>query len=116
MDSNRPLPVFWSDRYGARVRCAGRRREGTPSVSSRAPTEEGSFLGVYERDGRTTAVPAVDRPRAFLRARRELASRELAHVTGPAANPVCGGGGGTHPRYSGRRGPRRFFVSDAVPG
>ncbi|GGT73629.1 hypothetical protein GCM10010272_16240 [Streptomyces lateritius] len=59
-------------------------------------------------------MPAVDRPRAFLRARRELASRELAHVTGPAANPVCRGA--PHPRYSGRRGPRRFFVSDAVPG
>ncbi|MGW7088169.1 NAD(P)/FAD-dependent oxidoreductase [Streptomyces sp. NPDC054871] len=68
----RPLPYFWSDQYGSRIQFAGRRRaddtvrllEGTP--------EEGSFLAAYEREGRTTAVLAVDRPRPFMRMRRGL--------------------------------------------
>ncbi|MFS8203466.1 NAD(P)/FAD-dependent oxidoreductase [Streptomyces sp. CWNU-52B] len=73
----RPLPYFWSDQYGARIQFAGRRldsdtvrvTEGT--VTDGAPGE-GGFLAVYERAGRTTAVLSVDRPRPFMRARREL--------------------------------------------
>ncbi|MFI6807535.1 oxidoreductase C-terminal domain-containing protein [Streptomyces luteogriseus] len=41
-------------------------------LSDGAPAE-GGFLAKYERDGRTTAVLAVDRPRPFMNARRELA-------------------------------------------
>ncbi len=74
----RPLPYFWSDQYGARIQFAGRRldtdtvriAEGT--VTDGAPGEDG-LLALYEREGRTTAVLSVDRPRPFLRARRELA-------------------------------------------
>ncbi|KUN97189.1 hypothetical protein AQJ67_30075 [Streptomyces caeruleatus] len=40
-------------------------------LSDGAPAEDG-FLALYERDGRTTAVLSVDRPRPFMRARREL--------------------------------------------
>ncbi|WAU80971.1 FAD-dependent oxidoreductase [Streptomyces sp. Qhu-G9] len=73
----RPLPYFWSDQYGARIQFAGRRldtdtvriAEGT--VADGAPGEDG-FLALYERDGRTAAVLSVDRPRPFMRARREL--------------------------------------------
>ncbi|WP_437097647.1 oxidoreductase C-terminal domain-containing protein [Streptomyces flavidovirens] len=37
--------------------------------------EERSFLAVYERpDGTVTAVLALNRPRAFMRLRRELSS------------------------------------------
>ncbi|WP_405832701.1 NAD(P)/FAD-dependent oxidoreductase [Streptomyces sp. NBC_01176] len=72
------LPYFWSDQYGARIQFAGRRRkadtvriaEGT--VVDGAPGE-GGFLALYERDGRTTAVLSMDRPRPFMRARRQLA-------------------------------------------
>ncbi|MBQ0854179.1 FAD-dependent oxidoreductase [Streptomyces sp. BH-SS-21] len=73
----RPLPYFWSDQYGARIQFAGRRldtdtvriAEGT--VTDGAPGE-GGLLALYEREGRTTAVLSVDRPRPFMRARREL--------------------------------------------
>ncbi|MBV1939623.1 FAD-dependent oxidoreductase [Streptomyces sp. BV286] len=73
----RPLPYFWSDQYGARIQFAGRRldtdtvriAEGT--VTDGEPGEDG-FLALYERDGRTAAVLSVDRPRPFMRARREL--------------------------------------------
>ncbi|GAA2254352.1 NAD(P)/FAD-dependent oxidoreductase [Streptomyces indiaensis] len=72
------VPYFWSDQYGARIQFAGRRRDGDAvrlaegELSDGAPAE-GGFLARYERDGRTTAVLAVDRPRPFMRARRELA-------------------------------------------
>ncbi|MER5406544.1 FAD-dependent oxidoreductase [Streptomyces sp. NPDC002769] len=74
----RCLPYFWSDQYGARIQFAGRRQqadtvriaEGT--VEDGAPGE-GGLLALYERDGRTTAVLSVDRPRPFMRARRQLA-------------------------------------------
>ncbi|MFD6285533.1 NAD(P)/FAD-dependent oxidoreductase [Streptomyces sp. NPDC060205] len=73
----RPLPYFWSDQYGARIQFAGRRldtdtvriAEGT--LTDGAPGEDG-LLALYEREGRTTAVLSVDRPRPFMRARREL--------------------------------------------
>ncbi|MFF9121433.1 NAD(P)/FAD-dependent oxidoreductase [Streptomyces massasporeus] len=72
------VPYFWSDQYGARIQFAGRHRDGDTvritegELSDGAPAE-GGFLARYERDGRTTAVLAVDRPRPFMRARRELA-------------------------------------------
>ncbi|MGW5496166.1 NAD(P)/FAD-dependent oxidoreductase [Streptomyces olivaceoviridis] len=74
----RTLPYFWSDQYDSRIQFAGRYREGdTVHVTEGeiaddgAPGESG-FLARYERDGRTVAVLGVDRPRAFMRARREL--------------------------------------------
>lgn len=68
---------FWSDQYGARIQFAGRRTDGdtvriTEGALSDGAPAEGGFLARYERDGRTTAVLAVDRPRPFMRARREL--------------------------------------------
>lgn len=74
----RTLPYFWSDQYDSRIQFAGRHREGdTVRVTEGEITDDGlpgesGFLARYERDGRTVAVLAVDRPRAFLRARREL--------------------------------------------
>ncbi|MFE9441796.1 NAD(P)/FAD-dependent oxidoreductase [Streptomyces sp. NPDC006602] len=71
------LPYFWSDQYGARIQFAGRRRDGDTvriaegELTDGAPAE-GGFLALYERDGRTNAVLSVDRPRPFMRARREL--------------------------------------------
>jgi NADPH-dependent 2,4-dienoyl-CoA reductase/sulfur reductase-like enzyme len=72
------VSYFWSDQYGARIQFAGRCRDGDTvritegELSDGAPAE-GGFLARYERDGRATAVLAVDRPRPFMRARRELA-------------------------------------------
>ncbi|SER20161.1 Reductase C-terminal [Streptomyces sp. yr375] len=77
----RSVPYFWSDQYGARIQFAGRRRDGDTvritegGLDDGAPAE-GGFLARYEREGRTTAVLSVDRPRPFMRARRELAHEE----------------------------------------
>ncbi|MFD9463806.1 NAD(P)/FAD-dependent oxidoreductase [Streptomyces sp. NPDC060027] len=77
----RSLPYFWSDQYGARIQFAGRRRDSdTVRIVEGALVEgapaEGGFLALYERAGRTTAVLGVDRPRPFMRVRRELARKE----------------------------------------
>lgn len=71
------LPYFWSDQYGARIQFAGRRQDGdsvriAEGELADGASAEGGFLALYERDGRTTAVLSVDRPRPFMRARREL--------------------------------------------
>ncbi|WP_330456621.1 FAD-dependent oxidoreductase [Streptomyces sp. NBC_00820] len=84
----RPVPYFWSDQYGSRIQFAGRRRDGDTvrvtegDLDQDGPGESG-FLARYERDGRTVAVLAVDRPRPFMRARRELGREEKA--VAPAA-------------------------------
>ncbi|MET7275151.1 MULTISPECIES: NAD(P)/FAD-dependent oxidoreductase [Streptomyces] len=89
VESLRPVPYFWSDQYGARIQFAGRRQEGDTvrvtegGIVDGAPAEDG-FLARYERDGRTTAVLSVDRPRPFARARRELA--RTAAPAQPAAS------------------------------
>ncbi|MEU6387552.1 FAD-dependent oxidoreductase [Streptomyces bauhiniae] len=75
--TRRPVPYFWSDQYGSRIQFAGRYRPGdTVRVTEGELSEEGpgdgGFLARYERDGTTVAVLAVDRPRPFTRARREL--------------------------------------------
>ncbi|WP_225836573.1 NAD(P)/FAD-dependent oxidoreductase [Streptomyces sp. NK08204] len=77
----RTVPYFWSDQYGSRLQFAGRWREGDTvrvtegDLTADDPGESG-FLARYERDGRTVAVLAVDRPRPFTRARRELGREE----------------------------------------
>jgi NADPH-dependent 2,4-dienoyl-CoA reductase/sulfur reductase-like enzyme len=88
VETARSLPYFWSDQYGARIQFAGRRQDGdTVRIEEGAVTDgapaEGGFLARYERDGRTTAVLSVDRPRLFMRARREL-----ARSTGPVEQVV----------------------------
>ncbi|MFG3170701.1 NAD(P)/FAD-dependent oxidoreductase [Streptomyces sp. NPDC048200] len=78
VESARPLPYFWSDQYGARIQFAGRRHPADTvrivegDLDDGAPTADG-VLALYERGDRTTAVLSVNRPRSFLRVRRELA-------------------------------------------
>ncbi|MFI0091147.1 NAD(P)/FAD-dependent oxidoreductase [Streptomyces bobili] len=90
----RSVSYFWSDQYGSRVQFAGRRRDGDTvriaegeltggELTGGAPPD-GGFLALYEREGRTTAVLSVDRPRPFMRARRELV-REEGQVSSGAA-------------------------------
>ncbi|WP_030260984.1 NAD(P)/FAD-dependent oxidoreductase [Streptomyces violens] len=79
--AHRTVPYFWSDQYGVRIQFAGRRLPtDTVRVIDGSP-EDRSFLAAYERDGRTTAVLALNRPRPFMKARRELMR---------AAQPVAG--------------------------
>ncbi|MBO8192658.1 FAD-dependent oxidoreductase [Streptomyces oryzae] len=67
------LPYFWSDQYGVRLQLAGSRGPGDTVRVVEGSPEDRSFLAVYEREGATTAVFAANRPRPFMRARRELA-------------------------------------------
>ncbi|MER7397505.1 FAD-dependent oxidoreductase [Streptomyces sp. NPDC000151] len=79
--AHRAVPYFWSDQYGVRIQFAGRRLPtDTLRVLDGSP-EDRSFLAAYERDGRTTAVLALNRPRPFMKQRRELMR---------AAQPVAG--------------------------
>ncbi|MDT0437048.1 MULTISPECIES: NAD(P)/FAD-dependent oxidoreductase [Streptomyces] len=79
--SARSLPYFWSDQYGSRIQFAGRRRDGDTvritegGLVDGAPGPDG-LLALCERDGRTTAVLSVDRPRPFTRTRRALDRQE----------------------------------------
>ncbi|MFC8130294.1 NAD(P)/FAD-dependent oxidoreductase [Streptomyces sp. NPDC057302] len=76
VESVRPLPYFWSDQYGSRIQFAGRRRPDDTVRLLEGSPEEGSFLAAYEREGHTTAVLAMDRPRPFTRLRRGLLAAE----------------------------------------
>ncbi|WP_189951731.1 NAD(P)/FAD-dependent oxidoreductase [Streptomyces alanosinicus] len=85
----RSMPYFWSDQYGSRIQFAGRHREGdavqlTEGECGADGPDEAGFLARYEREGRTVAVLGVDRPRAFMRARRAL-QREEGERAVPAA-------------------------------
>ncbi|WP_449657847.1 oxidoreductase C-terminal domain-containing protein [Streptomyces lancefieldiae] len=67
-----------SDQYGVRLQFAGRYQDGdfvriVEGGTAEGAPAQGGLLVPYLRDGRTTAVLSVDRPRPFLRARRELA-------------------------------------------
>ncbi|MGY0022493.1 NAD(P)/FAD-dependent oxidoreductase [Streptomyces sp. cg35] len=84
----RPLPYFWSDQYGSRIQFAGRRREGDLVRVVEGSPGDGPFLARYERDGATTAVLALDMPRPFTKARRELARAEAEPTATPTVTPV----------------------------
>ncbi|MFJ2172811.1 NAD(P)/FAD-dependent oxidoreductase [Streptomyces sp. NPDC087851] len=73
VDTYTGRPYFWSDQYGVRVQFAGRRAPTDTVRVLEGEPARGDFLAVYERDGRTTAVLSVNRPRPFTRLRRELA-------------------------------------------
>ncbi|WP_225821849.1 NAD(P)/FAD-dependent oxidoreductase [Streptomyces naphthomycinicus] len=85
----RTVPYFWSDQYDSRIQFAGRYREGdTVHLAEGEITDDGlpgesGFLARYARDGRTVAVLGVDRPRAFMRARRELQRARQPEVRRP---------------------------------
>ncbi|MHA5053551.1 NAD(P)/FAD-dependent oxidoreductase [Streptomyces sp. SD15] len=90
VETVRSLPYFWSDQYGARIQFAGRRHQADTvriaegALDDGAPAD-GGFLALYERDGLTTAVLSIDRPRPFMKARRELVrSADPVEPTGAA--------------------------------
>ncbi|MEU9113775.1 FAD-dependent oxidoreductase [Streptomyces sp. NPDC048483] len=70
--THRPNPYFWSDQYGIRIQFAGHRLPtDVPHILEGSP-EDRSFLATYDRNGHTTAALALNRPRPFMRLRREL--------------------------------------------
>ncbi|POX36087.1 FAD-dependent oxidoreductase [Streptomyces sp. Ru73] len=78
---HRSVPYFWSDQYGVRIQFAGRRLPTDTVRIVEGSPDDRSFLAAYERDGRTTAVLALNRPRPFMKQRREMVR---------AAQPVAG--------------------------
>ncbi|MFH8795413.1 oxidoreductase C-terminal domain-containing protein [Streptomyces sp. NPDC017941] len=76
------LPYFWSDQYGSRIQFAGHRpADATVRIEEGSPHSD-SFLAVYEQAGRVRAALAVDRPRPFMKARRQLRARLSAEPLG----------------------------------
>ncbi|MDG4860398.1 oxidoreductase C-terminal domain-containing protein, partial [Streptomyces sp. T-3] len=88
VEAVRGVPYFWSDQYGARIQFAGRRHPGDTVRIAEGSAAEGGFLARYEHAGRTTAVLAVDRPRPFMRVRRELRAEADVEVSRAAASGV----------------------------
>jgi NADPH-dependent 2,4-dienoyl-CoA reductase/sulfur reductase-like enzyme len=74
------VPYFWSEQYGARLQFAGHRVHGDQVEVVEGDLDAGNFLAVYRRDGEPVAVFAMNRPKPFVRWRRELASRATAAV------------------------------------
>jgi NADPH-dependent 2,4-dienoyl-CoA reductase/sulfur reductase-like enzyme len=74
------VPYFWSEQYGARLQFAGHRVHGDQVEVIEGDLDAGNFLAVYRRDGEPVAVFAMNRPKPFVRWRRELASRATAAV------------------------------------
>ncbi|MFG3254634.1 NAD(P)/FAD-dependent oxidoreductase [Streptomyces sp. NPDC048172] len=72
VETHSGLPYFWSDQYGVRLQFAGRRAPGDTVRLAEGSPEDRSFLAVYERDGTPTAALAMNRPRPFMRLRKEL--------------------------------------------
>jgi len=65
-------PYFWSDQYGVRIQFAGR-RYGDEDVSIEAgDPDRDDLLAVYRREGRPTAVLALNQPQQFMRLRKTL--------------------------------------------
>jgi 3-phenylpropionate/trans-cinnamate dioxygenase ferredoxin reductase subunit len=85
-------PYFWSDQYGCRIQLAGRRGPHDTVRVVEGDPEERSFLAVHERDGALTAVFAVNRPRPFMRLRRQLAKGSPATSAPPVAAPAAAPG------------------------
>lgn len=70
-------PYFWSDQYGVRIQHAGTTHPGGELDVADGSVDEHDFLAYYRHNGEPTAVIAVNRPRAFARARRQLSAPAL---------------------------------------
>jgi NADPH-dependent 2,4-dienoyl-CoA reductase/sulfur reductase-like enzyme len=80
------VPYFWSDQFGVRIQFAGRAEPDDEVDVADGSLAARSFLAVFRRAGRPTAVLAMNQPRLFGRARR------LITAAGPL--PIAGGAGG----------------------
>jgi NADPH-dependent 2,4-dienoyl-CoA reductase/sulfur reductase-like enzyme len=80
------VPYFWSDQFGVRIQFAGRAEADDEVDVTDGSLEARSFLAVFRRAGRPTAVLAMNQPKLFGRARRLIAA------AGPL--PIAGRAGG----------------------
>ncbi|MFC9842438.1 NAD(P)/FAD-dependent oxidoreductase [Streptomyces sp. NPDC060223] len=76
-------PYFWSDQFGVRIQFAGHTQPDDQVEITDGSFASRSFLAVFRRGGRPTAVLTMNQPRLFGRARR------LISAAGPLpASPV----------------------------
>ena len=68
------VPFVWSDQYDARIQIAGHPDADDDVEVLVGSASDRSFLAAYRRDGRLSAVMALDAIRPFVRFRRLLAS------------------------------------------
>ena len=67
-------PYFWSDQYGVRIQFAGRRLGDEDVTVESGDLDTDDLLAVYRRDGRPTAVLAMNHPQQFMRFRKSLSA------------------------------------------
>lgn len=68
-----PVPFFWSDQYGVKIRFAGVARPDDEIRVVHGSTAERRFVALFGRAGRLTGVLAFDRSRLLMRYRRRIA-------------------------------------------
>ncbi|MFF3074280.1 NAD(P)/FAD-dependent oxidoreductase [Kitasatospora sp. NPDC057936] len=81
-----PVPYFWSEQFGRMVQYAGRHAEGDELLWRGSP-QDATWSVLWLRDGVSSALLAVDRPRDLTQGRR-LIERGTALDPARAADPA----------------------------
>ncbi|MFC9645358.1 NAD(P)/FAD-dependent oxidoreductase [Streptomyces mirabilis] len=63
--SHRPLPAFWSNQFGANLKCLGLPALADQVVVTQGALDQRQFVAAYGQRGRLVAVAAVDSPRVL---------------------------------------------------
>ncbi|MFE0812557.1 NAD(P)/FAD-dependent oxidoreductase [Streptomyces sp. NPDC058794] len=67
-------PYFWSDQYGVKIQFAGHAAGADSVTIAEGSPQDRDVLAVYRRAGRPVAVLGMNRPRQFMRWRKQLAA------------------------------------------
>ncbi|MCZ9351199.1 FAD-dependent oxidoreductase [Streptomyces mutabilis] len=67
-------PYFWSDQYGVKIQFAGHAAGADSVTIAEGSPQDRDVLAVYRRSGRPVAVLGMNRPRQFMRWRKQLAA------------------------------------------
>lgn len=81
-----PVPWFWSDQFDHRIQVAGRVANGDATVLRPHPGNPQAHAAWYVREGRVTAIEAVDAPEDFMAARQLIKTGQrvdLARLADP---------------------------------
>lgn len=81
-----PVPWFWSDQFDHRIQVAGRVAAGDATVMRPHPGNPQAHAAWYVREGRVTAIEAVDAPEDFMAARQLIKTGQRVDVA-RLANP-----------------------------
>jgi len=75
-----PVPWFWSDQFGHRIQVAGHVAAGDATVLRPQPGKPQAHAAWHLREGRVTAVEAVDAPEDFMAARQMIKTGQRVDV------------------------------------